>query len=571
MKRTVSILLSLLVILLPFGTFTFDGIFRKQEVILCSCCLLSAILLAYLIFLTVNGKRIPVSISILDISVTLFFVYSLMHLLLAKQLQVSEIIVYKWLAVLCIYTLCRIVLHKNMLMYAIVISGFIQSVIAILQKLYIIGNYNIFFDVTGAFNNPGRLGGYVAVAFVASICLLNIAIKNKSYPKFLFLPVASVLLFIALILADSRAAFVGVLCGISVYLYPKIHSLYRRHKFIFTVMLFTSVIFIGLFLFNYRQGSANSRLLIWRVSADMVCDKPLSGHGITSFDRKYMHYQAAYFDKNPDSGFIPVADNVAYAYNEFIHVTVETGIAGLLILLFVFYSAFLSKKQYPQKAVLAALLAFSMFSYPAEVFPLLILFPVIIGCIETKPFVKICLQRGIFIIAGIALLLMIYTNIRSELYFRKASVEFVQIRENNRLTKEYIGKHYWRLKYDHEFCHFYTAWLNENYSENEIFNVLDLLPTSDSYCIFGEKYVKNGMYSKAEECFKIASLMVPNRILPNYSLFKLYQKLGNKEKAVMMANKILNQYVKIINTQTIRMQFEAGNCLQSDSLSNLTN
>jgi hypothetical protein len=458
-----------------------------------------------------------------------------------------------------------------MLMYAIVISGFIQSVIAILQKLYIIGNYNIFFDVTGAFNNPGKLGGYVAVAFVAAICLLNIAIKNKSHPQILFLFVTSVFLFIALILADSRAVFVGVLCGISICFYHKIHSIYKRHKIVFSIIFFVSAILIGLFLFNYRQGSANSRLLIWRVSADMIFDKPLSGHGITTFDQKYMNYQAAYFDKNPDSKFIPVADNVAYAYNEFIHVTVETGIAGLLILLFVFYSAFLGKKQYSQKAVLAALLAFSMFSYPSEVFPLLILFPIIIGYIETKPFRKICLQRGIFIIVGVSLLLLIYINIRSELYFRKASAELVQIRENNRPAKEYIGKHYNRLKYDHEFCRFYTVWLKENYSESEIFNVLELLPTSDNYCIFGERYVKNGMYCKAEECFKTASLMIPNRILPNYSLFKLYQKLGDKEKTVMMANKILNQHVKIINTQTVRIQFEVENCLKSDSLSNIMN
>ncbi|MDR2292601.1 MAG: O-antigen ligase family protein [Prevotellaceae bacterium] len=404
MKKLISILLSILVVLLPFGTYVFDGIFRKQEVILCSCFLLSAILLAYIIFLTVTKRRISVSISVLDAGVLLFFVYSVLHLLFVKHFETGETVIYKWFAVLCIYVLCRIVAHKNMLMYAVVLSGFVQSIITVLQKLYIVNSYNIFFDVTGSFNNPGMLGGYVAIAFMVAIFLLTDAIKNKSLPAILFLSLSTLFLFTAVILSDSRAAFVGVLCGISVYFYPKFRSVYNKHKVIFTTVCFVSAISVGLLLFNYRQGSANSRLLIWRISADMISDKPLFGHGITSFDQKYMHFQAAYFDENPDSKLIPVADNVAYVYNEFIHITIETGIVGLLCLLIVFYFAFSGKRQQLQKAALAVLLVFSMFSYPTEIFPLLILFPIIIGSFKTKRLKKIHLHRSIFAAAGFALL-----------------------------------------------------------------------------------------------------------------------------------------------------------------------
>ncbi|MDR2292602.1 MAG: hypothetical protein LBE11_03915 [Prevotellaceae bacterium] len=129
--------------------------------------------------------------------------------------------------------------------------------------------------------------------------------------------------------------------------------------------------------------------------------------------------------------------------------------------------------------------------------------------------------------------------------------------------QRYIHKYYRRLKYSHEFCRIYVSWISKNILENEIFNVLELFPTSETYCIFGERYVQKGIYCKAEEYFKIASSMTPNRILPNYNLFKLYQKSGDKEKASLMANKILNQHIKINNTQTIRMQFEVENYLKS--------
>jgi hypothetical protein len=67
--------------------------------------------------------------------------------------------------------------------------------------------------------------------------------------------------------------------------------------------------------------------------------------------------------------------------------------------------------------------------------------------------------------------------------------------------------------------------------------------------------IKNKSRSKA--------LMTPNRILPNYNLFKLYQKSGDKEKTLFMANRILSQHIKIDNTQTIRIQFEVENYLKS--------
>ena len=39
-------------------------------------------------------------------------------------------------------------------------------------------------------------------------------------------------------------------------------------------------------IYYYKKDSADGRLLIWRVSIDMIADAPLVGHGIGTFENK---------------------------------------------------------------------------------------------------------------------------------------------------------------------------------------------------------------------------------------------------------------------------------------------
>ena len=84
-------------------------------------------------------------------------------------------------------------------------------------------------------------------------------------------------------------------------------------------------------LYFYRSGSADARLLIWRVSLDMIADRPLTGFGPGNFPRYYMLYQADWFRAHPDSEFAAVADNAVYSFNEYIKLAVEEGLPGLLL------------------------------------------------------------------------------------------------------------------------------------------------------------------------------------------------------------------------------------------------
>ena len=86
-----------------------------------------------------------------------------------------------------------------------------------------------------------------------------------------------------------------------------------------------------------------------------------------------MLYQAAYFDENGTEHERLVADNVACAFNELLHLAVETGVVGCMFLLFIAVMIWKYGKDRKVKGGLLVWGIFSLFSYPVSVFPLLLL------------------------------------------------------------------------------------------------------------------------------------------------------------------------------------------------------
>ena len=62
-----------------------------------------------------------------------------------------------------------------------------------------------------------------------------------------------------------------------------------------------------------------------------------------------MDYQAAYFEKHPNSRFALLADNVKHPFNEYLSITVQFGLIGLLILLSSFTLA--TEKHHQEKGI----------------------------------------------------------------------------------------------------------------------------------------------------------------------------------------------------------------------------
>jgi tetratricopeptide (TPR) repeat protein len=102
-------------------------------------------------------------------------------------------------------------------------------------------------------------------------------------------------------------------------------------KWLTVSVLVIFVISAGIGLYHFKKDSADGRMLIWTVTANIIKDNPLLGVGQDMFKAHYMDYQAGYFRNHQDSKYEVVADDNQYAFNEALNIWVENGIVGILL------------------------------------------------------------------------------------------------------------------------------------------------------------------------------------------------------------------------------------------------
>lgn len=111
----------------------------------------------------------------------------------------------------------------------------------------------------------------------------------------------------------------------------------------------------------------------------MIADNPVTGVGAGQFAANYMHYQAKYFQNNNNTNELLLADNTIFDFNEFIRLTAEMGITGLLLVLLMLFVIFRPGKNIGFSFIVArsgilSILIFSLLSYPGSILPIKVLF-----------------------------------------------------------------------------------------------------------------------------------------------------------------------------------------------------
>ncbi|GHT74130.1 ligase [Bacteroidia bacterium] len=433
--------------------------------------------------------------------------------------------------------------HKIILLYGFVISGVVQSLIAFFQKSSILASNHVMFDISGSFGNPRQLGGYLAVCSVVSICLLISNIKGKNKLLIDLLTVSLIIQIGGLYLADSRAGFLALAVGITLFFIPTI----KKYKRLFFSIMAGLILSMSIALYFYRPASANGRLLVWRVSTEMIADKPFFGHGIGAFSEKYMLYQAKYFSENPTSVFISVADNVVYPFNELLNVTIQQGIIGLLLFLAIFYFAFRVKDNRIFKVALTALAVFSMFSYPAEIFPLLLLFSVCLGgLVDSSDLTHNSVRNKMVII--ILCLFVVFFVAKDLILINQLSNSY---KNNNMILFE---QSYEKMQYNHTYHYYYMDWLMEQPNSEHSERIKKILPSCENYCLLAEYFWANKNYEQAETTLRTAANMIPTRLRPKYLLWQLYVETKNTPAALEKAQDILVTPVKIESVYTLKVK-----------------
>jgi len=441
---------------------------------------------------------------------------------------------------------------------AFLLSCLVQSCYALLQGLEVFHSNNGIFPMTGSFSNPGPLGGYLAVGLV----LLFSRLKDWRYsPVWL---IGGVVLFILIVLSNSRAAWLATIIGMSVCFIVK-----WKFKKVFFAILVAFLIMALLFYF-VRPESADGRVLIWKICLNNVNEYWMFGCGADGFQRNYMNWQGMYFDSaiRPESEMTLACDNT-HCFNSLLHFFVEYGLLGIFVLLLIVSRLKYNPKNATFVSCLVAWMTFSFFSYPEDVLPLFVILPFVVGLnvAEDGQIVKLPQFVGKTIFPIIAFLffaltiLLLYVNVdfymslekyagmNSIAEYEKVNREPLLLRNNIRWRNALAETTFQMGLYDDAIVHYKKSIL--------------LQPMGDKYIKFGECYWNEKDLDNALECFKCAEKMLPAYATPVYDQFCVCRERGDSVQAELYAEKLLSMPIKVASPKVSRMKSSAEKYLES--------
>ena len=504
-----------------------------------------------------------------------------------------------WLTLLMIplYVAVRTVARNEKLMMwliiVVMIVVFVEALVGLLQLHGFVRSHHILYKITGTLFNPGPFSGFVAVGVPLA---LRYAL-DKALPRWVrWLGISTLGASILVLSATmSRAAWMATVAGcililansiqnsrfkIQNFAYQCLSSTVIRIVMVIAAVLFVVVLTVGAYLL--KKDSADGRWVIWSASIEAVKERPLFGSGYGRFAAVYGNAQAAYFQVGKGSeGQKMVADSPEYAFNEYVQMVVELGIAGLLLFLCTVGSVFMVRRFSVIHASLLSFIVFAAFSYPFSVLPLSILFVFLLAF--SAPTSKqlsisfpVWLRVAVTVVCwGIAACGSFQILPKRMAYRDWRLAQFPYIEQSYYLAVKEYSTLYPRLQHEKQFLFEYGQCLSktgEYEKSNRIFDeYLRLGSDPMVYNCMGNNFKGMGDYGKAEKMYLRASQIVPNRHYPLYLLMKLYQETGQVEKAKEMANVLLEKSVKVWSTAIQEMQEEARSQLRVDNSNLITN
>ncbi len=336
------------------------------------------------------------------------------------------------------------VIHKKQINLGVFSSKTILwgiNVICFLQACYGLSQFVGWFPsdhsrytVAGSFDNPAGFAAVLSMGFPIGLLLLT---KARRVEKYLASATLAAIV-IAVFFSGSRAGMLAIIASSVVFLIfqPNAISKLRQltHRKLLAVLIVACFASGAFILYNQKKDSSNGRLLIWKVSTEMIKDKPFWGHGYGAFQARYMDYQAEYFKNNPNSAYSQLADNVKRPFNEFIKVTVEFGLTGLtvalLIILFVFLKIVKSENKYRGLVLsgLASFFVYTCFSYPLYYVAVWLLLAFYLFTLLPSKEIKIrnapilIITRTVIVLACAFFLCHVYKQIRAEIKWKTIAV-----------------------------------------------------------------------------------------------------------------------------------------------------
>ena len=445
---------------------------------------------------------------------------------------------------------------------------------------------------TGMFFNPGPFGIYTAALVLFSYVLLRINLRSKRWGYVIIQSVASVLGTWLVLTSLSRSAWLGLVVGlILISLWFAIQdgsfaSIHKKRWFRFTTLASLVVMaFAGWKTYTFKQDSANGRLLIWNTSALMIQDNWMTGVGVGNFAPQYIHYQAAYFDRNGnDNQLAQLAGDSRYAFNDLLQVAAEYGIIGTLliisILTLVYSRLFVRIKPVTNASLLmrggglafvvATVLA-GLSAYPMQMVPIVLAFWTGVAMIASSklfnPIMTVSRQVPKAVVASLLFVLSIlfvgYGYKRTIAYYHWKQTEHLPVVEKH----EKLLPYYITLRDNGEYLRTLgeslAAVKHRQQALRYLQEAIRRSPSPSIYYALADCYASLGNYTDAMRTVGVIKRGIPNLFRPRYLEAIYSYQQGDFCNFKILAERALTFEPKIENVEVLQMKRELRRMLGS--------
>lgn len=517
-----------------------------------------------IVILYLSTSRIK--LKAIDILCLVYFIYNLLWLLVtSKTKNIETIYLFFFLAMLYINIRNISSIYYKYILYSfpfIVISHFIYYICWENPYYFLYEHKGVF---TGFLHNSGLWGEFVAMTLICNIGLIHLNKKSKKTSTLLIF--VSFIVSFMLYESDSRASWLSFAIGILTFFSPLIikhlpKSIIIRTGSLLILICLCTYLISG--LYSYKKDSADGRILIWKISLEMVKDKPILGYGFDGFRKNYMNYQAAYLqEKQLPETINNLADDNHHAFNEFLRIIIEQGIIGVIIL-FIFlttigytiykYKLYIDTVSRTIISCLTALLFFSFFSYPLSTFHINALIVMLLAGLacssQDTPIWKLQI-RSISLIIPYSIIFFI-----SSVYlfsYSKANSDWLNTLKGVYTNDNILEEARKKLSGNPYFLSTYGKYLNKKKRYSKAASILSQsikeYPSYYTVMELGISYKAQKKYTEAMHCFYKAMHMIPHKIKPLYFMMELYYDQKDYKSAIQLSNRILCKQPKIRSSE----------------------
>lgn len=331
-----------------------------------------------------------------------------------------------------------------------------------------------------------------------------------------------------------------------------------------------------------KTGSSLGRILIYKVSLEMLGDHPWFGIGLGNFQRDYLLYQAEYFEKGDFTlKELLLADNTYFAFNDYLQLVVEGGVPMIILLFFyikaVIYSIVYAHANESQDKTLTSIAIFNIIAISVAAFFTHIFENPIWGILFLMSFLLLTMPLSDFKRApfrtSILVICLILTYFGTKLVNNKYYLQYSQAQ-----SLAAAGYHGDALEnYKDLYAHLNAdPWFLYNYGRfmlkiNNPYEAMQLIERSkkalsfnNQYLDLGDCYFSLGNYDLAELHYLKSVHMVPNRFHNRFQLFNFYLATEQINKARICANEIHNLPVKVPSVRVTFIQQKIREFLKED-------